>query len=420
VSEETGRARVEPRRVPRKLYREDAYLRRFTADVAAVRAIDGRPAVALTQTAFYPTAGGQPCDQGRLGRFTVTEVREDDDEVWHVVDGEPAPAVGESLDGVIDWERRFDHMQQHTGQHVLSQALLRVLDAQTVSVHMGATCTIDIAVPSLDDAGAARVEALANTIVMENRVVRVQEVDADRVAELGLRRPPKVTGPVRVVEVEDFDRSACGGTHVRACGEIGPIVIRGWERYKGGVRVDFLCGWRTFRDIRSRMTLVRDLAGQFSVGEPELRDTVLRLRDRAKDLERDLTEARARLLDYEAAALVETARGSVRPDDVLVIAVPVAGRSIEELRALARAVTTKDRCIAIFGTDPDRRLIVARSAGITVDAAAILREALGAHGGRGGGKPEAAEGMAAAAPSASVLVEAARDAARRHLTPANG
>ena len=115
--------------------------------------------------------------------------------------------------------------------------LLRALDAQTVSVHMGATCTIDIAVAALDAAGAARVETLANTIVMENRRVIVQEVDADRVVDLGLWRPPKVTGPVRVVEVEDFDRSACGGTHVRACGEIGPIVVRGWERYKGGVRV---------------------------------------------------------------------------------------------------------------------------------------------------------------------------------------
>ena len=406
--------------MPRKLYREDAYLREFTGDVTAIRDVDGRPAIALTQTAFYPTAGGQPCDQGRLGRFAVIDVREEGDEVWHVVDGGPPPGLGESLDGAIDWDRRFDHMQQHTGQHVLSQALLRALDAQTVSVHMGATCTIDIAASALDAAGAARVETLANTVVMDNRRVVIREVDADRVADLGLRRPPKVTGPVRVVEVEDFDRSACGGTHVRACGEIGPIVVRGWERYKGGVRVDFVCGWRTFRDIRSRMTLVRDLAGQFSVGEPELRETVLRLRDRAKDLDRDLTDARARLLDFEAAGLVETARRLVGPDEATVVAAAFGGRSIEELRALARAVTMKDRCVAIFGTDPDHRLIVARSPALAIDAAAILREALSAHNGRGGGKPEAAEGMAANAPSASLLVDAARDAARRHLAAANG
>jgi alanyl-tRNA synthetase len=280
---------------------------------------------------------------------------------------------------------------------------------------MGTTCTLDVAVPALDAAGAARAESVANTIVMENRPVIIREVDPDRVAELGLRRPPKVTGPVRVVEVADFDRSACGGTHVRACGEIGPIVIRGWERYKGGVRVDFVCGWRALRDARERLALVRDLSGQFSVGDHELRDAVTRLRERARELERDLVEARTRLLGYEAAELVEAARRSTGPDETTVIAAAFTGRPIEELRALARAVTGQDRCVVIFATDPDRRMIVARSPLLTVDASVILREALSAHNGRGGGKPEAAEGMAASAPSASVLVDAARDAARRHL-----
>ncbi len=401
--------------MPRRLYREDAYLREFTGDVTAVRVVEGRPAIALSQTAFYPTAGGQPCDLGRLGRFKVTDVREEDDEVWHVLDGGPPPAVGEPLDGAIDWERRFDHMQQHSGQHVLSQAFVRALDAQTVSVHMGTTCTLDVAVPALDAVGAARAESVANTVVMENRPVIIREVDPDRVAELGLRRPPKVTGPVRVVEVADFDRSACGGTHVHACGEIGPILIRSWERYKGGMRVDFVCGWRALRDARERLALVRDLSGQFSVGEHELRDAVTRLRERARQLERDLVEARTRLLGYEAAELVEAARRSTGPDETTVIAAAFTGRPIEELRALARAVTGQDRCVVIFATDPDRRMIVARSPLLTVDASVILREALSAHNGRGGGKPEAAEGMAASAPSASVLVDAARDAARRHL-----
>lgn len=401
--------------MPRRLYREDAYLREFTGDVTAVRDVEGRSAIALSQTAFYPTAGGQPCDLGRLGRFKVTDVREEGDEVWHVLDGGPPPTVGDPLDGAIDWERRFDHMQQHSGQHVLSQAFVRALDGQTVSVHMGTTCTLDVAVPVLDAAGAARAESVANTVAMENRLVIIREVDPDRVAELGLRRPPKVTGPVRVVEVADFDRSACGGTHVRACGEIGPIVIRGWERYKGGVRVDFVCGWRALRDARERLALVRDLSGQFSVGEYELRDAVTRMRERARELERDLVEARTRLLGCEAAELVEAARRSTGPDETTVIAAAFTGRPIEELRALARAVTGQDRCVVIFATDPDRRMIVARSPSLTVDASVILREALSEHHGRGGGKPEAAEGMAASAPSASVLVDAARAAARRHL-----
>ena len=405
--------------MPRRLYREDAYLREFAGEVTAVRDVEGRPAIALSQTAFYPTAGGQPCDLGLLSRFKVTDVREEGDEVWHALDGGPPPKMGEPLDGAIDWDRRFDHMQQHSGQHVLSQAFLRALDAQTVSVHMGTTCTLDVAVPALDAAGAVRAESLANTVVMENRPVIIREVDAGSVAGLGLRRPPKVTGLIRVVEVENFDRSACGGTHVRACGEIGPIVIRGWERYKGGVRVDFVCGWRALRDARERLALVRDLAGQLSVGEHEVRDTITRLRERARELERDAGEVRTRLLVYEAAELVEAARRSTGPDETVIIAAAFTGRPIEELRALARVVTAKDRCVVIFATDPDRRMIVARSPALSVDASAILREALSAHNGRGGGKPEAAEGMAASAPSALVLLDAARDAAHRHLAAAH-
>ncbi len=402
----------------RKLYHQDSYQREFTAEVTAVRDANGRLAVALSQTAFYPAAGGQPCDVGRLGRFQVTDVREDDGEVWHVLDGGPTPGAAERLDGAIDWDRRFDHMQQHTGQHILSQAFLRVLDGQTASVHMGTSCTIDLALPGLDAGGAARAEDLANTIVMEDRPVAIREVDVEQVAELGLRRPPKVPGLIRVVEVTDFDRSACGGTHVRSTAEVGPILIRGWERYKGGVRIDFLCGWRALRDSRARVTLVRDLAGSFSVGEQELRDTVTRLRERARDLERDLTEVRARLLGYEAVELVAAARHAAGSSDPPIVAVAFSGRPVEELRLLARTVTAQDRAIAIFATDPDRRVIVARSAGVAVDASAILREALSAFNGRGGGRPEAAEGMAASAPSASALVEAARDAARRHLDAA--
>jgi alanyl-tRNA synthetase len=390
-------------------------LRAFTAEVTAVRDAGGRPAVALSQTAFYPAAGGQPCDLGRLGAFPVTDVHERDDEIWHVLDGGPPPAAGDRLEGRIDWERRFDHMQQHSGQHILSQAFLRALDAQTLSVHMGTTCTIDVALPTLDAAGAAAVEALANTVARENRPVIIRDVDPERVAALGLRRPPKVSGPVRVVEIESFDRSACGGTHVRACAEVAPIIIRGWERYKGGTRVDFVCGDRALRDAHDRLALVRDLAGQFSVGETELRDAVARLRGRARELERELAEARARLVEQEAAGLVDAARRAAGAGQVAVVAAAFSGRPIEDLRALASAATARERCVAIFATDPDRRMIVARSPALPVDASAILREALSAHQGRGGGKSEAAEGRAAAAPSAAALVEAASAAARRHL-----
>jgi alanyl-tRNA synthetase len=409
-----------------KLYHDNAYQREFESSVTAVRAGDGDVLlVALAETAFYPAAGGQPSDTGQLGGFEVGDVREEDGEVWHLLTppggrGDAttpaAPQVGARMRGVIDWERRFDHMQQHTGQHLLSQAFLQALGAQTVAVHMGQSCTLDLSVPSVTDDQVVQVERLANTIVIENRRVLIREVEPDEAAFLGLRRPPKQAGRLRIVEVEGFDRSACGGTHVRASGEVGPIVIRGWERYKGGVRIEFLCGWRTLRDYRWTRGLVRSLAGQLTTGERELDAAVARLRDRTRDLERELSEARSRLLDLEAAEMI----GAATERSPLVVAAVFTGRPADELRALARAVTARTESLVIFAAEPDRRLLVARSPGMVLDAAAILREALAQFGGRGGGKPEAAEGVAASAPSAAALVDAVRAAVRRHRGSPDG
>ncbi len=396
----------------RRLYHLDAYRRECEARVTAVAG----PAIALDETVFYPTAGGQPCDWGRLGGVPVRDVREENGDVWHVLeDLATAPPVGARVAGVLDWDRRFDHMQQHTGQHILSQAFLQALGAQTDSVHMGTTCTLDLALAALNPEGIARAEDLANAVVMENRAVTTREVDVHDAQALGLHRPPKQKGLVRVVEVTGFDRSACGGTHVRATGEVGPIVVRGWQRYKGGARVEFLCGWRALRDYRRTHGLVQDLAGRLTVGEGELTDAVVRLGERARDLERDLDDARTRLLDHEAEDLLAAGPGSTP-----VIAAAFTGRSIDELRALARAVTARRACLAIFATEPDHRLVVARSPALAIDASAILRETLSSFNGRGGGRPEAAEGIAAAAPSASAVVDAARAVAVRHLGPSRG
>jgi alanyl-tRNA synthetase len=404
----------------RKLYHSDAYRREFDSTVTAVRVgSDGVVFVALEETAFYPAAGGQPADTGRLDGIEVADVQEEEGEVWHRLGtaagsgteaAGSAPRIGMRMRGVINWERRFDHMQQHTGQHILSQAFLRTLGAQTTSVHMGQTCTLDVSVPSVTEDQAAQVERLANTIVMEHWPVIIREVEPDEAAALGLRRPPRQTGRLRIVEVEGFDRSACGGTHVRATGEVGPVVIHGWERYKGGLRVEFLCGWRVLRDYHKTRRLVRGLAGQLTTGEDELDAAVARLRDRTRDLERELTDTRSRLLDLEAAEMIAAATER----SPLIVSAVFTGRPADELRGLARAVTARAEALILFAAEPDCRLLVARSPGIGLDAAAILREALSPFGGRGGGKPEAAEGVAASAPSGAALVAAARAAVGRH------
>jgi alanyl-tRNA synthetase len=411
-----------------KIYQQDAYARSCASPVTGIAVENGsRHAIALAETVFYAAAGGQPPDHGTLDGWRVIDVREDDSNViWHVVEPDAAaslPSTGMVLTGTIDWQRRFDHMQQHTGQHILSQAFVQAAGAATISVHMDRTCTIDLAVPTLDDDTLARVEALANTVVMEARPITIRTVGAADAEALGLRRPPKQTGPLRVVEVADFDRSACGGTHVRTAGEVGPIVVRGWERYKGNVRVQFLCGRRVWSEFRRMQGVLADLGGRLTTGDEDLEAAVARLQEHARGVERQLADARAVVLEHEANQLVEQARaqGALgNPEAPLVIAQAFDGRTIEEARLLARLLIGRAACVVVIAVDPGRRLLVARSAGTSVDAGAILREALAASGGRGGGRPEAAEGAAPSAPSAQALADAAAESARQALRKSHG
>lgn len=398
----------------RRLFCDDAYRRTAEGTVLAVRTGD-RPAVALDATIFFPAGGGQPCDLGTLGGASVVDVREDDGVIWHALDPAFAPpAVGARVAQELDWPRRFDHMQQHTGQHILSQAFLRVLGARTLAVHMGASCTLDVDVPAPAPEAFARVEELANAVVFENRPVLVRAVEPAEADLLGLRRPPRQAGRLRIVEVAEFDRSACGGTHVQATGEVGVVLLRGWERYKGGTRVEFACGARAVRDARAMRRLLREAALPLSVGAHELPEAVARLRERAHDLEKQLVRARERLLELEAEVLLEAARpgGAAGAASPALVTAVFAARPMEEVRALARAVTQRGPAVALFAVDHGRRLVVARSPGLRADAAAILRVALARFGGRGGGTPEAAEGAATQAPTAQALVDAAAEVAR--------
>ena len=380
-----------------RLYYADSYLTSFYADVVGQRSIDGGHAVELSRTAFYPTSGGQPHDVGTLDGVQVVDVREEDDRVLHIV---RAPLAGR-VQGIIDWSRRFDHMQQHTGQHILSQAALRTAGAQTRSVHFG----VDTATLDLDRADFSRVEAdtledLANAVVFEDRAVLVRDVDEADLPALGLRRPAKRTGTIRVVEVEDFDRSACGGTHVRRTGEVGAIAVRRWERHRGGVRVEFVCGWRALRDHRRTRQLLIDLAAALTVGDAEVPEAVARLSTQLRARERTIEDLRARLLGREAADLLAASEGQPR---LVAVVVPHAP---EEAAALAGALVAAASCVAIIGS-AEGRLVVARSADISLDAGAVLRQALQPYGGRGGGRPEFAQG-AVPADRIADAVQAAR------------
>ncbi len=382
-----------------RLYYTDSYLREFDATVIDAHPRNAHVGIVLDRTAFYPTSGGQPHDTGTLNNLPVIDVLEDEeDRIVHVV----AERLQGTVKGAVDWLRRFDHMQQHTGQHILSQACLRTLGAQTRAVHLGGeVSTLDLDRPEMSAEAVASAEDLANQIVFEDRPVLVREVEEADLVSLQLRRPPKKHGRIRVVEVEDFDRSACGGTHVRRTGEVGPIKIRRWERFKGGTRVEFYCGWRALRDYRWKNALTLELASQLTVKDAEVLGAVSRLAGQLRDRDRVLADVQDRLIDLEARQ-----RLAQTPGPPYLVAAVVPEWTTAMVTAMAGRLAKADSTVAVLGSS-EGHLVIARSADLDLDAAALLTQVVQQHGGRGGGRPAYAQGSVPV-PRITEAVEAVR------------
>jgi alanyl-tRNA synthetase len=384
-----------------RIYYTDARTREFDATVVEALAHEGHPAAILDRTAFYPTSGGQPHDLGKLGPATVIEVIDrDDGEVVHVLDREVARGP---VNGRIDWDRRFDHMQQHTGQHILSAACDKVLGARTVIFHLGADrSTIDLS-RDLSPADVGRAEGEANRIVWEDRPVAVRFVSDEEAANLPLRKEPKRTGTLRVVEVNDYDLSACGGTHVERTGAIGMIAVSGSEKYKGGVRLEFVCGGRALRLLGTLRDVAAGCVRQLSVLPAELPSAIGRLQADSKELQRTIKSMQERLAGFEAQALVSRAEPSAQWRAV----VESVQWDANGLKALAMAATSQPRVVVVLFNPAGGLLVVARSADVPFDSAAALKALIARFGGRGGGRPEMAQGGGLGG-SPDAVLEAAR------------
>ena len=386
-----------------RLYYTDSYLTEFEATVVEAGERDGRPYVVLDRSAFYPTSGGQPHDTGVLGDRQVVDVldRDDDGAVVHVLD---APLSQPRVHGRIDWSRRLDHMQHHTGQHVLSAAFVRTANLPTVSFHLGAElCTIDLAGAAGADE-VRRAEDAANLVVWENRPVTVRFVSEAEAAQLPLRKTPVRGGTLRIVEVADHDLSACGGTHVPRTGVVGAIAVQSWEKYKGGTRVSFVCGGRVVARFRGYRDTVADVVRQLSIQPDELPAAVSRLQGEARDLRQQVKALGETLAGYEADDL---ARGAEPVGHTLVVCRVIDGRDAAGLKSLAQAVASKSRHLAVLisGAAPVQ-VVIARAPDAQGDAAALLKALIAKFGGRGGGKPEAAQGGGLQGTPAEVREEA--------------
>ncbi|HPW18064.1 MAG TPA: alanyl-tRNA editing protein [Candidatus Aminicenantes bacterium] len=369
----------------KRLYHDDAYLAEFDAEVVERTEHDGRPAVVLDRTAFYPESGGQPWDAGTLGGAAVLAVLErEDGAVLHVLDR--ALEGGRAL-GRIDRARRFDHMQQHTGQHVLSQAFWEVLEGGTRSFHLGPeTSTLEIGLPAAAEADLDRVEDRANAVVWEDRAVKTYYVPEEKIGEVPLRRPPKRPGLLRVVEVDGFDYSACGGTHVRRTGEIGLIRLGPAERIRGNLRFEFACGGRALRDYREKDRAMRALAASFSCPASGVAAQVGRLGAEHKDLKKRARKLEERLAAFEAKEIAESAGGRV-------ISGVLEGKTPEEARFLALEIVRRGEFAVAYGARDAGRahLVIARSGSVRAD----LRQAVPAVAAvapvKGGGGPSLVE-----------------------------
>jgi alanyl-tRNA synthetase len=393
--------------ITERIYYVDAYARDFDATVVETLSHEGRPAAILDRTAFYPTSGGQPFDTGALGDAKVLDVIDrDDGAVVHVLD---RGIVTGPVRGAIDWDRRFEHMQQHTGQHILSAACEKVAGARTLSFHLGTDrSTIDLG-RDVSASELSRVALEANRVAWEDRAVGVRFVSDEEAAALPLRKEPRRTGRLRIVEVDRYDLSACGGTHVARTGAIGIIAVSGTEKYKGGLRVEFVCGVRALRAFDALRDTVTGCIRQLSVLPAELPDGIGRLQADSRELQRTIRGLHERLAGFEAQALVSRAAalGSWRA------VIESADWDAAGLKALAVSVTVSPGAVAVLFNPAGGLIVVARSADVTFDASAAVKALVAEHGGRGGGRPELAQ--AGGLTGANVL-----EAARRLVSRAAG
>jgi alanyl-tRNA synthetase len=404
-----------------RLYYNDSHLIEFEARVVdTTERVSGWTAVTLDRTAFYPTGGGQPSDTGTLNGTRVVECIDDENNgVLHVIQGR-APAIGATVQGRIDWARRLDHMQQHTGQHILSQALVTLFNAPTRSFRvLEESCEIDVDLSNPATELIERAVELANNVIWEDREITIRTVTADEAAQLPLRKEPSRDGELRVIEIDGFDLTPCGGTHAYRTGEVGMIAVRHWERAKGLTRIEFVAGTRALADYRRANNTARAVAALYSSARDDAAKLTARVLEENKELHR-----RVRALEETAAAVEaeELLRATgTNPEDqardispsvrqgvggppidesttnesgLRVLTKIFDNRDAESLKQLAQALISHPQTIALLGSREAgaARLVFARSADATGDMNSLMKTACEILDGRGGGKPDMAQG----------------------------
>jgi len=377
-----------------RLYYTDSHLIEFEARVLdKSERVSGWTAITLDRTAFYPTGGGQPSDTGTLNGARVLEcIDAEADGVLHVVQGR-APDVGSVVSGRIDWSRRLDHIQQHTGQHILSQAFVTLFKAPTKGFRvMEVSSEIDVELTHPSDEVIERAVELANNVIWEDRQITIKTVSPEEARELNLRKESTREGELRLIEIDGFDLTPCGGTHAQRTGEVGLIAVRSWERAKGLTRIEFVAGVRALADYRRANKTARAVAALYSSARDDAAKLTVRVLDENKELHRRLRALEEIAARVEAGELLATA--SATASGSRVVSKIFDNRDAESLKHLAQALIANPQTIVLLGSrETDAaRLVFAKSADAPGDMNVLMKAACEMLAGRGGGKPDLAQG----------------------------
>lgn len=368
----------------KRLYLEDPYQIEFEAHVVEKVIWEKKPALVLDQTCFYPESGGQPCDKGVINGIEIIKVLEDEARIIHLI----AEDISfDKVTGKVEWQTRFDHMQQHSGQHILSQSFHEFLGAETLAFHLGeAFSTLEMDLRKISEEEIESIEKRANEIVYEDREIKCYFIPEEKIESVPLRRPPKKKGLIRVVEVSDFDFSACGGTHVRRTGEIGLIKILRLERIRNNIRFEFICGRRALEDYLRKSRIVRELSTRFTVNEGEILNTVEKLSSDLKSQRRRRKKLQEKIAQYEAQEIIQEEKEKIIKE-VFVDKTP------EEARFLVLNIIRKGDFVVLFGLKGEERghLILACSDSINIDLREIVPIVSPLIKGKGGGRPSLVE-----------------------------
>jgi alanyl-tRNA synthetase len=372
------------RKETKRLYFEDPYQVEFEAQVSRKIIHEQKPALILDQSCFYPESGGQPCDKGQIDGINVLKVVEDKEEVLHLVEKDVS---SKKIKGKIDWERRFDHMQQHSGQHILSQSFYEFFEAETLSFHLGIdSSTVEMDLRTISEEEIEKVEERANDIIFQNREVKSYFIPEEKIKSLPFRKPPQKEGLIRVVEVSDFDYSACGGTHVRRAGEIGLIKILKGERIRNNVRLEFTCGKRAFEDYSWKSKALYQLSGRFSAHERDVLTSVEKLLSDLKSQKRINRKLQEKMTGYLAQEFIGEAKGNI-------IKQIFTDKKAEEVKYLALNIINKGDFVVLFGIKGEERghLVFACSQSLNIDMREIVPAVSSLIKGKGGGSPALVE-----------------------------